>query len=247
MIDFHSHILPGIDDGSRNLEQSIYMVNEAKNVGFTKIISTSHYMENYYECNEQERKRLLKEVQDSVDGIELYLGNEIYITNNMIDLLKNGQASSINNTRYVLFEFPLINTKPMNDKEVIYRLIENGYIPIIAHPERYMPFIKKPSLINDFIKEGYLFQLNTGSIVGDFGKEVKKLALNYLGNGVYYICGSDAHSDGKRNTHISEDCLEILSNYKDEFIKNGQLILEDKEVKRKINLIKERKKLFGIF
>ena len=134
MIDFHSHILPGIDDGSRNLEQSIYMVNEAKNVGFTKIISTSHYMENYYECNEQEKKRLLKEVQDSVDGIELYLGNEIYITNNMIDLLKNGQASSINNTRYVLFEFPLINTKPMNDKEVIYRLIENGYIPIIAHP-----------------------------------------------------------------------------------------------------------------
>ena len=103
MIDFHSHILPGIDDGSRNLEQSIYMVNEAKNVGFTKIISTSHYMENYYECNERERKRLLKEVQDSVDGIELYLGNEIYITNNMIDLLKNGQASSINNTRYVLF------------------------------------------------------------------------------------------------------------------------------------------------
>ena len=77
MIDFHSHILPGIDDGSRNLEQSIYMVNEAKNVGFTKIISTSHYMENYYECNERERKRLLKEVQDSVDGIEFRYGDEI--------------------------------------------------------------------------------------------------------------------------------------------------------------------------
>ena len=247
MIDFHSHILPGIDDGSRNLEQSIYMVNEAKNVGFTKIISTSHYMENYYECNEQERKRLLKEVQDSVDGIELYLGNEIYITNNMIDLLKNGQASSINNTRYVLFEFPLINTKPMNDKEVIYRLIENGYIPIIAHPERYIPFIKNPSLINDFIKEGYLFQLNTGSAIGDFGKDVKRLALNYLENNVYSVVGSDAHSNVNRNTDISEAISGVLRDYKCEFGKNGQLVLEDKEIIRKSALIKERKKLFGIF
>ena len=63
MIDFHSHILPGIDDGAKNLEQSIAMVNEAKKVGFTKIISTSHYMENYYECNEKNRKELLEQVQ----------------------------------------------------------------------------------------------------------------------------------------------------------------------------------------
>ena len=132
--DYHCHILPGIDDGSRNIEQSILMVNEAKDAGFTKIISTSHYMENYYECNEKNRKILLEQVQKSISGIELYLGNEIYITNDIVNLLKDGKASTINNTRYVLFEFPLIQTKPMNDKEVIYRLIENGYIPIIAHP-----------------------------------------------------------------------------------------------------------------
>ena len=84
MIDFHSHILPGIDDGAKNLEQSIAMVNEAKKVGFTKIISTSHYMENYYECNEKNRKELLEQVQKNVNGIELCLGNEIYITNTII-------------------------------------------------------------------------------------------------------------------------------------------------------------------
>ena len=147
----------------------------------------------------------------------------------------------------MLIEFPMREFDVNNVIDNLYELTLKGVVPIIAHPERYIPFIKKPSLINDFIKEGYLFQLNAGSIVGDFGKEVKKLALNYLGNGVYYIFGSDAHSDERRNTHISEDCLKILGNYKDEFIKNGQLILEDKEVKRKINLIKERKKLFGIF
>ena len=97
MIDFHSHILPNIDDGSRNLEQSIEIVNEAKNAGFTKIISTSHYLEDYYECEEQERAKLLKQLQDNVQGIELYLGNEIYITDNMIQLIKDKKESKINN------------------------------------------------------------------------------------------------------------------------------------------------------
>ena len=96
MIDFHSHILPGIDDGAKNLEQSIAMVNEAKKVGFTKIISTSHYMENYYECNEKNRKELLEQVQKNVNGIELCLGNEIYITNNIIAIIFNVDTDIFN-------------------------------------------------------------------------------------------------------------------------------------------------------
>ena len=193
MIDFHSHILPGIDDGAKNLEQSIAMVNEAKKVGFTKIISTSHYMENYYECNEKNRKELLEQVQKNVNGIELCLGNEIYITNNIIELLQNGQASSINGTKYVLFEFPLINTRPMNDKEVIYRLVENGYIPIIAHPERY-PFIQEnPDYLYELEEMGALFQANYGSIIGMYGLKAKKTLKILLKNNLISFFGSDAH------------------------------------------------------
>lgn len=186
-------------------------------------------------------------IKNEALDIEIYCGQEVYYRENILEYYEEGAIGTINDSRYMLIELPMREFDVNNVIDNLYELTLKGIVPIIAHPERYIPFIKKPSLINDFIKEGYLFQLNAGSIVGDFGKEVKKLALNYLGNGVYYICGSDAHSDGKRNTHISEDCLEILSNYKDEFIKNGQLILDDKEVKRKINLIKERKKLFGIF
>lgn len=193
MIDFHSHILPGIDDGAKNLEQSIAMVNEAKKVGFTKIISTSHYMENYYECNERDRRQLLKKVQENVQGIELILGNEIYITNNIIELLQNGQASSINGTKYVLFEFPLITTRPMNDKEVIYRLVENGYIPIIAHPERY-PFIQEnPDYLFELEEMGALFQANYGSIIGMYGLKAKKTLKILLKNNLISFFGSDAH------------------------------------------------------
>ena len=235
MIDFHSHILPGIDDGSRNLEQSIYMVNEAKNVGFTKIISTSHYMENYYECNEQERKRLLKEVQDSVDGIGLYLGNEIYITNNMIDLLKNGQASSINNTRYVLFEFPLINTKPMNDKEVIYRLIENGYIPIIAHPERY-PFVQEnPDYLFELEEMGALLQANFGSIIGMYGGKAKKTLKILLKNNLISFFGSDVHKPEQVYNKIPKIIKKLKKVISDEeFIEfteiNPQKVLNNEDI-----------------
>ena len=251
MIDMHSHIIYGVDDGSKNKEMTLEMLKLSIGCGVKKIVATPHYMKGRFVVEYGEIKDKVNELRQIIKNealdIEIYCGQEVYYRENILEYYEEGAIGTINDSRYMLIELPMREFDVNNVIDNLYELTLKGIVPIIAHPERYMPFIKKPSLINDFIKEGYLFQLNTGSIVGDFGKEVKKLALNYLGNGVYYICGSDAHSDGKRNTHTSEDCLEILSNYKDEFIKNGQLILDDKEVKRKINLIKERKKLFGIF
>ena len=235
MIDFHSHILPGIDDGSKNLEQSIAMVNEAKKVGFTKIISTSHYMENYYECNEKNRKELLEQVQKNVNGIELCLGNEIYITNNIIELLQNGQASSINGTKYVLFEFPLITTRPMNDKEVIYRLVENGYIPIIAHPERY-PFIQEnPDYLFELEEMGALFQANYGSIIGMYGLKAKKTLKILLKNNLISFLGSDVHRPEQvynKMPKIIKKLKKIISNEEfEEFTEiNPEKVLKNENI-----------------
>ena len=97
MIDFHSHILPQTDDGSISVEETINILKEAKQVGFTKVISTSHYLEGYYESNEAERRELLEKIKQENVGIDLYLGSEIYISENMIDFLKENKASSINN------------------------------------------------------------------------------------------------------------------------------------------------------
>ena len=235
MIDFHSHILPGIDDGAKNLEQSIAMVNEAKKVGFTKIISTSHYMENYYECNEKNRKELLEQVQKNVNGIELCLGNEIYITNNIIELLQNGQASSINGTKSVLFEFPLINTRPMNDKEVIYRLVDNGYIPIIAHPERY-PFIQEnPDYLYELEEMGALFQANYGSIIGMYGLKAKKTLKILLKNNLISFFGSDAHRPEQvynKMPKIIKKLKKIISNEEfEEFTEiNPERVLKNENI-----------------
>lgn len=235
MIDFHSHILPGIDDGSRNLEQSIAMVNAAKEAGFTKIISTSHYMENYYECNERDRRQLLKKVQENVQGIELILGNEIYITNNIIELLQNGQASSINGTKYVLFEFPLITTRPMNDKEVIYRLVENGYIPIIAHPERY-PFIQEnPDYLFELEEMGALFQANYGSIIGMYGLKAKKTLKILLKSNLVSFFGSDVHRPEQvynKMPKIIKKLKKIISNEEfEEFTEiNPEKVLKNENI-----------------
>ena len=251
MIDMHSHIIYGVDDGSKNKEMTLEMLKLSIECGVKKIVATPHYMKGRFNVEYGEIKDKINELRQMVSeeklDIEIYCGQEVYYRENILEYYEEGAIGTINDSRYMLIELPMREFDVNNVIDNLYELTLKGIVPIIAHPERYIPFIKKPSLINDFIKEGYLFQLNAGSIVGDFGKEVKKLALNYLGNGVYYICGSDAHSDGKRNPNMSEECLKVLSDYKSEFIKNGQLILDDKEVKRKINLIKERKKLFGIF
>lgn len=192
MIDFHSHILPNIDDGSRNMEQTVEMLKEAKEVGFTKIISTSHYIEQYYESDETERTELINAVRNNIQGIELYLGNEIYITNNMVQLIKDKKASTINNSRYVLFEFPLA-AKAMNDKEVIYRLIENGYVPIIAHPERYSHVQENPEYVEELAEMGALFQANYGSIIGMYGKKAEKTVKKLFKENLISFLGSDVH------------------------------------------------------
>ena len=214
MIDFHSHILPGIDDGSRSIGQSIQILKEAKEAGFSKVISTSHYMEEYFECNENNRKQLIEELQKEVQDIELFLGSEIYITNNIVDLIKEGKASSINGTKYVLFEFPLAETKPMNDKEVIYRLIENGYVPIIAHPERY-PFIQKdPDYLFELSDMGALFQANFGSIIGMYGNKAKKTLKELLKNDLISFFGTDTHRPEQVFTkmpHIMKKLRKLLS------------------------------------
>ncbi len=235
MIDFHSHILPGIDDGARNLEQSIQIINEAKEAGFTKIISTSHYMENYYECNEKNRKILLEQVQKSIGGIELYLGNEIYITNDIVNLLKDEKASTINNTRYVLFEFPLIQTKPMNDKEVIYRLIENGYIPIIAHPERY-PFVQEdPDYLFELADMGALFQANYGSIIDMYGIKARKTLKKILKDDLISFFGSDVHRTNQVYTKMPKIMKKLKKILPDEQIIefteiNPQKVLNNEDI-----------------
>ncbi len=235
MIDMHSHILPNIDDGSRSIEETINLIQEAKKVGFTKIVLTPHYIEGYYEKQEKERKELIEEVYSEVDNIELYNANEVYISENIIKLLKEKKISKINDTRYLLFELP-INIKPMNIYEVVYEMLQNRITPILAHPERYTFVFKEPDIIYDLIQKGVLMQANYGSIIGLYGKRAKLIVKKFLQNDMIHILGSDVHRQnsiyikipeimGKLEKLIGKEALKMLSEV------NPMKILHDEEIK----------------
>ena len=212
MIDFHTHIIPNIDDGSRSIEETFNLIQEAKEVGFDGIILTSHYIENYYETDVPERDIWVKAISDNLKqkGIDtnLYLANEIYLSDNMMKLLIEGKASTINNSSYVLFEMPL-NAEPMNLYDVIYSLQENKLIPVLAHPERYSFVQKEPELITDLIQKGVLMQANYGSILGQYGEKAQIIVKKFFESNMIHFLGSDVHRQKTIYKRIPEALRQI--------------------------------------
>ena len=126
--------------------------------------------------------------------INLYLGNEVYITEKFLDLLEKKEIMTINNSKYLLIEFPLGNML-YNTKEIIYNLIVSGYAPILAHPERYRIFQRHPEHIDEYLRMGVLLQGNYKSLYGKYGKEAKKTLVYFLKNKKITFLGSDCHHE----------------------------------------------------
>lgn len=206
MIDVHCHLVYGVDDGSTSLNETLQMLKEAKNVGFTDIILTPHFS-NYFQVSAEEISKKIEEIKrESQAGINLYQGNEIYITSTLIDDLNNKKSVSLNNSKYVLFEVPMHNST-YNVDEVIYDILNAGKVPILAHPERYDFVQSDPNWLLNYIERGVLFQSNYASIVGRYGKEAKETVKKLLTHNMIHFLGSDNH---KPNTVYAE-MPEILN------------------------------------
>ena len=238
MIDFHTHIIPNIDDGARNIDETISLIKEAKEAGFNEIILTSHYIENYYETNVPERNMWVQAITENLKNkgieIKIYLANEIYLSDNMMQLLIDGKASTINDTCYVLFEMPL-NVEPMNLYNVIYTLQENKIIPVLAHPERYTFVQKDPELIYDLIQQGVLMQANYASILGYYGKNAQFMVKKFFENNMIHFLGSDVHRPNtiyKMIPEAIEKIEEIVGEQKLEELTttNPMLVLNNKKI-----------------
>ena len=232
MIDIHSHILPGIDDGSRSIEESKMLLEEAKNAGFNKIVSTSHYALDLYECPEYKRIDLINKLKEEVQFPEIVLGSEIYVTHTIFNLLDEGKASRINGTRYILIEIPLVGSFP-DLMGLINRIKENGYYPILAHPERYRAIHHNYNFLYELQSNGVYFQCNYASIIGYYGPIAKKTVKKMLKEGLVSFMGTDVHRANtiypkmdkiihKISKLISDDYLEDITT------NNAELMLEDK-------------------
>ena len=235
MIDVHCHLVYGVDDGSTSLNETLQMLKEAKNVGFTDIILTPHFS-NYFQVSAEEISKRIEEIkrESQAIGINLYQGNEIYITSTLIDDLNNKKSVSLNNSKYVLFEVPLHNST-YNVDEVVYDILNAGKVPILAHPERYDFVQKDPNWLLNYIDRGVLFQSNYASIVGRYGKEAKETVKKLLTHNMVHFLGSDNHNPNtvyaempeilnRLEKLIGNNYLKILS------VDNPQKILNNENI-----------------
>ncbi|MBR3322291.1 phosphoesterase [Candidatus Saccharibacteria bacterium] len=217
MIDIHAHILPGVDDGARTFDVSANMIRELWEQGVTKIIATPHYVDEtiYMSSKETNLELLLKLRQKLVDekvGVEVYLGNEIYINEKIGDLIEKGEIATLADSKYILVELPMSGEYP-GYKDVLVELMEDGYKVILAHPERYVAIQEDFEIVRELCDAGILLQCNMGSIIGQYGKSAKKTIQKLAKNKMIFAFGSDIHHcHDRRDLLVAQDRLKKYYN-----------------------------------
>ena len=255
MIDIHSHVIPGIDDGSRSIEMTLEMLKRAEMDGTKTIVATPHFCRGYgeeeYPSVKEKVKDLNIKAKEAGININILYGQEVYYSQDILNDYKEGLIGTIEGTNYMLFELPMRDKFDESIFDLLYELQILGVKLILAHPERYKFLKEDPSLINRFIDEDILFQMNAGSICGEFGKDVKKTAEVLLKNGIYNFIGSDAHNNKNRVTGISEGIKEaskINPIYPTHFTMSSEVMLDNDDVEfigRKITKKSFLQRIFG--
>lgn len=200
MIDIHTHLIPNVDDGAKNVEITFKAFEEAKKVGFTDIILTSHYIPEYNETEKEELtfwKENLQEVLNNKNNeLKLHSGMEVYISENVNELIEQQKLLTLANSKYILMELPMCATINYLDY-VIYFLENIGLKLIIAHPERYRNVQENPNLVKEYVEKGCLMQCNYGSILGKYGKKSKDTIKYLLKNNLVHFIATDCHNSGE--------------------------------------------------
>lgn len=195
-VDMHSHLIPGIDDGSKSIEDSIEMLRKFKSMGYKKVITTPHVMSDFYRNTPEIILGGMKDVQQELKrqniDIEFEAAAEYYLDENLPSKVEDGSLLTFGNN-YVLFELPFI-TEPPNFSSFIFELQTNGYKPILAHPERYGFWYKDFEKFRNVKDRGVDLQLNILSLVGHYGPEAQKIAEQLIDENLITFLASDCHN-----------------------------------------------------
>jgi len=229
MIDLHTHILPGLDDGAADIYDTLEMAEIAVRSGVTAMAATPHcnipgvyhnyYGEEYIQVF-QKAERALNE-----EGIPLtlYAGMEVFVTEDLPRLLREGKILTINAGRYLLVEFSF-EEDPQFVERMLQKIQELGLTPIIAHPERY-EFVKEdPLLVSEWKRKGYEIQINKGSLQGRFGRRIYYVAHELLQKNLVTVVASDAHSPFQRTPNLADVYEELAEDYPESYL---QVLFQD--------------------
>jgi tyrosine-protein phosphatase YwqE len=193
--DMHSHLLPGIDDGAKEIEHSLGMILKFHEMGYKKLIITPHVMEDFYRNSPEIILSKLNELRGEVAnlGIDMQLdaAAEYYFDETLIPKIKDKSVLTFGDN-HVLFEFSF-GQEPMQISNLLFEFKVNGYRPILAHYERYPYYHNRPEKLNEFKESGVLIQLNLLSLTGHYGPGVEKMAKYLVDNEMVDFVGSDCH------------------------------------------------------
>lgn len=199
--DLHSHLIPGIDDGSKSMEESLIMLRKFSELGFQKVITTPHVMSDYYKNNPEIILGGLEKVRAAIlkEGIPIQIeaAAEYYLDHHLDELIEKQELLTFGD-KHVLFELSFVD-EPPRIKDTIFNLVTQGYKPILAHVERYPYFMNKWETLEDFKRRGCLLQLNINSLSGQYGPHVKKMAEQVIEKDMIDVIGSDCHHLGHLN------------------------------------------------
>lgn len=213
MIDIHHHLLPGIDDGSRDVATSVAMIQMAVEDGITHIVATPH-ANHAYSYDRARNQALLEQVHDALpretaERITLGLGCDFHLNfENVEDAQKHRDRYSINGTEYLLVELPDFNI-PSRLEEVFYSLRIAGLVPILTHPERNATLQRTPARLSAWISNGLLVQVTAGSVLGSFGGKARDLAWRLMQSGSAHFLATDAHDTVRRPPKMHEAYRQV--------------------------------------
>lgn len=213
MIDCHCHILPGIDDGARDMEHALAMARKAVASGITDIIATPHHLNGVYL---NPRKSILKAVailrsRLAEEGVPLniYPGSELHLAPELLGELEQGEAMTYADLgKAVLVEFPS-HTIPTGSEQILENLLYRGLTPVVAHPERNSTLCKDRERVGEWVAQGCKLQLTTQSCAGDFGRSIQAISRYWCERGWVHLIASDAHRTERRAPDMRAGAAKI--------------------------------------
>ncbi len=215
--DFHSHLIPGIDDGVTSMEESLEIAKKFSDLGFEHIITTPHIYPGVYNNDPQIIKNGFEQVvnfyQKNDLNIKFSVAAEYYVDEVFLNNLKEDQELLTFGKNYLLLE-TAFHEPPMIFDEVIFLLKSRQITPIFAHPERYAYLQARPDMAGEFLKKGLVFQLNYLSLLGYYSERVRDVAIKFLKAGSYSFIGSDCHKPLQAellSSPLPKKTLDLLS------------------------------------
>jgi protein-tyrosine phosphatase len=237
--DIHCHIIPGVDDGARDMDETRRMLLTSYEEGIRIITATPHYVAGRSNIPVNKLKAIFEEVklvaEESAAGIQIILGNELFYNLGLIDALKKGYALTIDDTRYILVEF--LQSASYHEIRVgLNHCTFAGYIPILAHVERYQCLIKDSILVGELIKLGAYIQLNYSSVIGTIIDPKVMFCHKLLKNEWVHFLGTDAHGSNERVPRARAAVRFLRKKYGEDTVRqllwdNPLTMIEDKHLK----------------